>query len=191
MDVDNEQFQAIYSTYQPKLLNYLIHLVGETEAEDLAQEVFIKVGQALPGFRGDSTLSTWLYRIATHAALDSLRSPSFQRMVQTDPTEDKSDGLDNCETGNADKTTSIERQCIKKEMGECIFRYIRGLAEHYQVVLVLSDLEELSNQEIADILGVSLATVKIRLHRARAMLREQLETHCEYYWLSELGWSAS
>ena len=68
------EFPQIYTAYWPKIARYLARLVGEDEAEDLTQEVFIKVSQALPGFRGESSVSTWLYRIATNAAYDRLRS---------------------------------------------------------------------------------------------------------------------
>ena len=82
MDGSELEFQKIYDAFQPKIVRYLARLVGEGEAEDLTQEVFFKVNQALENFRGESKLSTWLYRIATNAALDRLRSPSFQRVAQ-------------------------------------------------------------------------------------------------------------
>src|SRR5574342_1048299 len=76
------EFPKIYAGFQQKILRYLTRLVGEADAEDLAQEVLIKVSEALPNFRGESQLSTWIYRIATNTALDRLRSPSYQRIVQ-------------------------------------------------------------------------------------------------------------
>jgi RNA polymerase sigma-70 factor (ECF subfamily) len=91
MDDSELEFQKIYDAFQPKILRYLIRLVGENEAEDVTQEIFVKVSQALENFRGESKLSTWLYRIATHAALDRLRSPSFQRIVQKKLSDDSSE----------------------------------------------------------------------------------------------------
>ena len=82
MSNDESEFQKIYDSFRPKILRYLTRLVSEYEAEDLTQEVFVKINQALKTFRGESQLSTWIYRIATNVALDRLRSPSFQRMVQ-------------------------------------------------------------------------------------------------------------
>jgi len=76
------KLEEIYDTFKPKILRYLKRLVGEHEAEDLTQEVFTKIGEALKDFRGDSQISTWIYRIATNAALDRLRSSSFQQMTQ-------------------------------------------------------------------------------------------------------------
>jgi RNA polymerase sigma-70 factor (ECF subfamily) len=145
--------------------------------------VFIKVSQALPGFRGESSLSTWLYRIATNAALDRLRSPAFQKQGADHPIRQGWHAA--C---MPEHKPPIEQQFVKHEMGDCILSYLARLPEIYRSVLVLSDMEELTNKEIADILDVPLSTVKIRLHRARASLREELETHCEYYWVSELSW---
>lgn len=166
----------------------MMRLVGEGEAEDLAQEVFLKAKHALPGFRGESSLSTWLYRIATNAALDRLRSTAFQNQQVNYPIEEMGDGWNVCLT---EYKPPVEQQYVKHEMGACIAGYLARLPDIYRQVLVLSDMEQLSNKEIAEILGVTLGTVKIRLHRARACLREELETHCEYYWVSELSWRAA
>jgi RNA polymerase sigma-70 factor (ECF subfamily) len=188
-------FQKIYEDFYPKILRYMTRMVGEGEAEDLTQEVFIKAGVALPSFRGDSSLSTWIYRIATHCAFDRLRSTSFRRMsskkTYDDPFEEVVEEIGECDPWTGDKTPLAEQQFVKKEMSECILRFVDQLPESYRTVVLLSDLEELSNKEIAEIMGVSLETVKIRLHRARARLRDQFETHCEYYWVSELSWQAA
>lgn len=81
MDNLELEFQKIHETFRPKIHRYLTRLLGELEAEDLTQEVFVRVSRALPTFRGESQLSTWLYRIATNAAIDRLRSPSFQQLA--------------------------------------------------------------------------------------------------------------
>ncbi|MFQ5864039.1 MAG: sigma-70 family RNA polymerase sigma factor [bacterium] len=181
----SENIQTIYDKYQPKIRRYLTRLVGEHEAEDLAQEVFMKISQSLQNFRGDAQLSTWIYRIATNTALDRLRSPSFQQRVQKrlsnnsivkspKEIEDK-----NVWTGQ--RTLSVEQQIVQKEMNVCIRAFVEKLPENYRTVVVLRELEGLKNREIADILGISLDTVKIRLHRARARLKRELESHCSLY----------
>jgi len=180
-------FQEVYEDFQPKILRYLARLVGEAEAEDLTQETFVKVHQGLENFRGESQLSTWIYRIATNTALDRLRSPSFQRVAQSSLSEN----LD--ETRIADKVICteekkplMEQQLIREEMNECIRGYIEKLPENFRTALVLSEWEGLKNHEIAEILDVSLDTVKIRLHRAKSKLKEELEIHCEFYWVEEM-----
>lgn len=179
------EFREIHDTFRPKIHRYLTRLVGEHEAEDLTQEVFAKVSQALKTFRGESQLSSWIFRIATNAALDRLRSPSFRRMVQKRPAND-SIAVGEIEPEEKDvwtgeETPSLETSLIRKEMNKCIRNFVDNLPADYRTVVALSELQGLTNNEIAEILGVSLHAVKMRLHRARAMLRRELEMHCSFY----------
>jgi RNA polymerase sigma-70 factor (ECF subfamily) len=122
MNTQALEFQKVYEDFQPKILRYLARLVGESEAEDLAQETFVKVHQGLEKFRGESQLSTWIYRIATNTALDKLRSPSFQRVVETSVLGDldETDMADKVVWGE-EKKPLIEKQLIREEMNECIW----------------------------------------------------------------------
>ncbi|HEX3035325.1 MAG TPA: sigma-70 family RNA polymerase sigma factor [Thermodesulfobacteriota bacterium] len=178
-------FQNIYDTFQPKIHRYLTRLVGEYEAEDLTQEVFVKISQRLKSFRGESQLSTWVYRIATNAALDKVRSPSFQQMVQKRSLSNSiAEGeieIEDKVVWTGEKITSVDQQLIRKEMNDCIRNFIEKLPENHKTILVLSELEGLQAREIAEILQISLDTVKIRLHRAKAKLKKELETHCSFY----------
>lgn len=178
-------FRKIHDDYWPKILRYLARLVGEQEAEDLTQEVFIRINDAIKSFRGESQLSTWIYRIATNAAVDRLRSPSFQRtahrgvsVVSIAESEITRGGVD---TWRAGETPSVETSVIRTEMNECIRGFIENLPAEYRTVLVLSELEGLKNSDIAEIVGVTLDTVKIRLHRARVKLKKELEANCSFY----------
>jgi len=188
--MNNLEFPRIYEAFQPKILRYLTRLVGDAEAEDLTQEVLIKVNEALPGFRGESQLSTWIYRIATNAALDRLRSPSFKGVKLFSLSEDKTGGDQAVGDDRAvlarEKKPLVEKQLVREEMNECIRGHIEKLPEDYRAVLLLSEYEGLKNNEIAKILGVTLDTVKIRLHRARAKLKVVLETNCEIDWIEEI-----
>lgn len=187
MDEYEDTFQKIYTNYQPVILRYLTRLVGEGEAEDLSQEVFVRVNRGLGSFRGEAQLSTWVYRIATNAALDRLRSSTFQRDARNKPFEDSEEPAvqESGEPGfgTVDKSLPVEIQHVRKEMNDCIREFIERLPEIYRTALVLSDLEGFQNKEVAEILGISLAAVKIRLHRAREKLKDELSTHCESYWL--------
>jgi RNA polymerase sigma-70 factor, ECF subfamily len=183
------EFQKIHDTFRPKIYRYLLRMVGEHEAEDLTQEVFLKVNQALGNFKGESKLSTWLYRIATNAAIDRLRTPSFQQAIKE---QISNESYDDNEGGNAEKSALtgeknplVEQDLVRLEMNQCIRDFIEKLPETYRTVLVLGELEGLGNKEIADILGISLGTVKIRIHRAREKLRKELEQHCDSYWIIE------
>jgi RNA polymerase sigma-70 factor (ECF subfamily) len=162
----------------------LTRLIGEADAEDLTQEVLIKVSDALPNFRGESQLSTWIYRIATNAALDRLRSPSYKRVIQDCSVSDVAE-IDDRKALTGEKTPLVEPQIFRKEMNECVQGYIQKLPENYRVVLVLSEFEGLKDNEIAEALEISLSTAKIRLHRAKEKLKEELSTNCDSYWVEE------
>ncbi len=164
-------FEDVYAEFHPRIRRYLDRLLGASEAEDATQEVFVKVSQALARFRGESSVSTWVYRIATNVAYDRLRSPSFHR---TD--EVSVDG----EPPAQDASPGIERQLVRREMNDCVDRFIDRLPANYRSAVILSE-EGLTNQEIASALGLTVATVKIRLHRARSRLKTELGDGCNFY----------
>jgi RNA polymerase sigma-70 factor (ECF subfamily) len=168
------EFQRIHDSFRPRVLRYLTRLVGERDAEDLAQTVMLRVSGGLSQFRHDSSLSTWIYRIATNAAMDKLRSPVREQALEDDSDPDEGDvPLDA-------RTPSVEAIAIRTEMSACIREFIDHLPERYRTVMVLSEMEGFKNAEIAAILGVSLDTVKIRLHRAREKLRDDLQEGCSF-----------
>jgi RNA polymerase sigma-70 factor (ECF subfamily) len=176
------RFQAVFDEFQPKILRYVSNLVGESDAEDVTQEIFIKVSRALADFRGESKLSTWLYRIATNVAIDRMRSPGYQNKMST-IAEEGVDDLDDRNIWTGEKIPVLEWQIVRKELADCLQEYIRKLPENYRIILALSEFEGLSNQEVADILGVTIGAVKIRLHRARERLKKELITNCPPYWV--------
>jgi RNA polymerase sigma-70 factor (ECF subfamily) len=176
------RFQAVFDEFQPKILRYVSNLVGESDAEDVTQEIFIKVSRALADFRGESKLSTWLYRIATNVAIDRMRSPVYQNKTST-IAEEGVDDLDDRNIWTGEKIPILEWQVVRRELADCLQEYIRKLPENYRIILTLSEFEGLSNQEVADILGVTIGTVKIRLHRARERLKKDLIVNCPPYWV--------
>lgn len=187
MSANELDFPSIYDAYQPKIFRYLSRFIGESEAEDLTQETFVKVHQSLESFQGASKLSTWIYRIATNTALDKMRRPSFQRVEQVSITNEVEEAKISNGIGFPDgRRPPIEKELIRDEMNDCIRGYIEKLPEDYRAVLVLSEYEGLKNSEIASILEISLDTVKIRLHRAKAKLKAELEAHCDLYWIEEM-----
>ena len=165
-------FPQVYGEFHPKIQRYLTRLLGTNEADDATQEVFAKISQALPQFRGESSLPTWIYRIATNTAYDRLRSPSFHRAGEV-PLESAAPVHD--------PSTGVDQTLVRREMNECIDEYVARLPASYRSAVILSEHEGLTNQEIADTLGVSLETVKIRLHRGRARLRQDLGAGCSFY----------
>jgi RNA polymerase sigma-70 factor (ECF subfamily) len=183
MKKDELKFNEIYGEFHEKVARYLERMVGKDESEDLTQEVFIKIDKGLKEFKGKSTLSTWIYRISTNTALDRIRSRSFQKKTQKVTLNKSSNELGNEEDNTLIDETSLsaEREAISNEMNECIREFVDKLPLDYRVVIILSEMKELKNQEIADILGISLDATKIRLHRARAKLKEIFEEGCDFY----------
>jgi RNA polymerase sigma-70 factor (ECF subfamily) len=179
------EFQEIFNEYQPKILKYLTRITNNYEAEDLTQEVFIKVESGLKNFRGDSKLSTWIYRIATNTAIDRMRNPSFKNKVNEvaayESTQENDPEIEDKDQFSGEKIESTDQQYVRKEMNSCIRNFIENLPEDYRAVVILSELEGFKNKEIAEVLHISLDTVKIRLHRARAQLRKKLESNCNMY----------
>ncbi len=168
------RFQDIYETYRTRIVRYLTRLVGEAEAEDLTQEVFVKVSHGLQGFRGESQLLTWIYRIATNTALDRLRSPSLLTIEAEQEVEAGS-----LLTGQ--RSLTVEQQAIRNEMSSCVRQVIDRLPETYRTAIVLGDIEGFKDGEVAEILGLSLPAAKITLHRARTRLRKALSDCCVFY----------
>jgi RNA polymerase sigma-70 factor (ECF subfamily) len=173
-------FNEVYKEFQPKILHYLSRLIGPSEAEDTVQEVFEKVNRGLDGFKGQSKLSTWIYRIATNTALDKLRSSSFKHSSKQTLVEETAGTKDkNAWTGQTE--TPMDQKAIRKEMSECVKEYIDRLPPDYSTVLVLSEIEGFKNKEIAEILQLSLENIKVRLHRARVGLKKELNDGCDFY----------
>jgi RNA polymerase sigma-70 factor (ECF subfamily) len=182
MTDEDRNFQRIFTKYYPMIIVYLRRLVGEGDAEDVAQEVFVKVNRGLGDFRGESRLSTWIYRIAANAAIDHLRKPSFRhvRHITNRPVDDDVLGGE-IDLLQEDSELALDTLLIRKDMNECIRSIVDALPEDYRTVLVLSDLEGMTNAEICEVLGLTLDTVKIRLHRARMRLRKEFDAQCQFY----------
>ena len=175
------EFIKVYNEYYSKIIQYLSRIVGPNDAEDLAQEIFNKISRNLGGFKEKSKLSTWIYRIATNGAIDRLRSASFRQASVNIPLNEITElGIEN--DGRPSGASAADQVVIQKEMSECVTEFIDKLPLNYRIVLILSEIKGLSNQEIADILEISIENVKIRLHRARAKLKAALKDGCDFYY---------
>lgn len=182
MSKATRDFLSIYDEFYPRILRYLTQMAGESEAEDLTQEVFVKVSEALEGFRGESQLSTWIYRIATHVAMDRYRRTAGTKGQQNTLTiDDIASSEENRDLWTGEAVATSEEQVIRNEMNGCIREMVNTLPDAYRAVLVLSDIEKLKDSEIASILGLTLQATKIRLHRARTKLKETLSSSCVFY----------
>lgn len=167
------EFDSILRNVRPQLLRYIERLVGSADADDVVQVVLSKAFSALPEFRGESSPRTWLFRIATHAAYD------WRRARRPQQSSEEPDG--DVEGTELEQTAGQERQLLREEMSRCVHEVLQRLPENYQTVLALSDCEELSDREVAEVLGVTVGSAKIRLHRARVQLKAELERTCSFY----------
>jgi RNA polymerase sigma-70 factor (ECF subfamily) len=180
--VSDQNFNDIFGKYHPRILRYLTRIVGPDDAQDLAQVVFDKVSRGLSRFQGRSSLSTWIYRIATNTAIDRSRSAASKYEKEHSSFEDDS-SHESSDTLVAPASPVTDQIVIRKEMSDCVNEFIDNLPADYKTVIVLSDLEGMANKEIAEILGITLENVKIRLHRARVRLKKALQDGCDFYLL--------
>jgi len=173
---DSGAFAAIVERYQHRVYNIAFRMTGDREDSlDLAQESFIRVFRALHGFKGDSSLSTWIYRIANNVVVDELRKRQRRpKVVQsTDAVLSHEDGEHTFELSSPLEDTP-EQVVLRKEKRQEIQLALLQLSAEHRAVLVMRDVEGLSYEEIAEIFMLNVGTVKSRLNRARLALREKL-----------------
>ncbi len=175
--------EEIVRVYGPKVYNLARRILGsETDAEDVTQDVLLKVIESLHQFRGEAALGTWLHRITVNAALAYRKKRA--RQEETESTAHKEPLEEFPEQSGHGKRPSLgagrpEGDVLSHEAQQLIEKAIAELPENYRVVYVLADVEGLSNAEIADILELNIPAVKSRLHRARLMMRQKLQPYFE------------
>lgn len=170
-------FDNVFSEYERPIYSYLLRMTNnEAEADDLTQETFVRVHRGLPAFRGESGLSTWIYRIATNVSFDHFRRRTTQQAKTAVPLEEATPNVEWVD----EAPSSPEQLAAQSEMSACVDGFVNRLPPAYRTVLVLHDMQGLKNREIAEVLDCSLDNVKIRLHRARKKLREALDTGCDF-----------
>ncbi len=170
--------ESIHQEYGERIRRYLERLVGTTDAEDLAQDVFEKAQRAIGRFRGDSRVLTWLYRIATNAAIDRLRTAG--RNVDVERPDDETSPSDAAVSTEAAHGRSLDSEVDRTRMRACILDVVEQLHTNQRAAILLGELRGFSDRELADALGVSLGAAKIRLHRARRALKTALERACTF-----------
>ncbi len=165
------EFWDIYDQYYVKVRRFILGLVrDESMADDLIQETFLRVQQNSAALRDPSKLSSWIFRIAHNLCLDH-----FRQMKPTVPEEAIDEELTSDTRG-----LSTEEEVGQHEMGKCVQAQVSLLPVPLRTVLLLSDIMEFSQQEIADTLGITVENVKVRLHRARKRLKTILEEKCAF-----------
>ena len=174
---DRAEFARLVETYSPAIYRLAIKMLENTQdAEDILQETFIKAFRHLNTFDGRSSLSTWLYRIATNEALMALRRRKVNLVSLDEPDETLEQEQEPLQI--VDWCCMPEEELMSAEARQYLDRAIDELSPNLRVVFILRDMEGLSTQEVGEVLSLSETAVKTRLSRARLRLRELLS---EYY----------
>ncbi len=178
-------FREVYDAYHGRVRNFAAKLIGRDRADDVAQETFIRIAKHLDSLKDREKLTSWIYSITLNVVRDTVRS-GVARGEATgrsggfrEAPEEPDDALSRIPDR---ESRTAEEKAIKKEMVECYLNYVEQLPLNYYEVYALSEFEGLPNEDIAKRLSISLHTVKIRLHRARAKLYEELRRNCKCYY---------
>ena len=164
---DQAAFGELVRAYQKRVYALTVRMCPTPElAEEAAQEAFLSAWQGLPFFRGDAAFSTWLYRLASNACVDLLRK---ERRHQGPSLDDEAVGME-----IPDPAPTPEKAAEGKELRQQIEDGLRALSPEHREVLLLREIQQLSYDEIADVLSLDLGTVKSRISRGRRQLREFL-----------------
>jgi RNA polymerase sigma-70 factor (ECF subfamily) len=167
--MDDETFSEIVQQYTDYVYNIAYRMLNNSgDADDVVQDAFLSAYRARDRFRGDAQVTTWLYRIVVNAALQKIRKERKpQRMAQA--TVDDIDVVD--------WSPGPESQTLNAELREKLDAAIGDLPEDLRVAVVLRDVEQLSTDEAAEVVGISIPAFKARLHRGRVALREHLNAY--------------
>lgn len=168
LDGDVNAYEALVKEYEKNVYNLALRMTGNSEdAADMAQEAFIKAYNSLTAFRGDSKFSVWLYRIVSNVCLDFLRSRSRKQTVSLSTENDDGEEV---ELDIADETHSPEQLLDRSLARDAVRRGLAALPPDHREILLLREIQGLSYEEIADVLGLEAGTVKSRIFRARKKL---------------------
>lgn len=172
---DEAAFAEIVSRYKGPLINFIYRMLDDyDEAVDLTQEAFVRVYFAIERYHSDYAFSTYIYRIASNLAISEIRKRkrrklfSLTGLFQADPDSEE-------QYQPPDSAPGPDEETVTGELRESIARAISSLPDKYKAPIVLREIEELSYEEIAEILGLGLGTTKSRISRGRAILRQKLE----------------
>lgn len=168
LDGDRSAFNQLVVKYRNRVMGLAVRMLGDrAEAEDVAQDIFVKIYRSLDGFQGAALFSTWLYRVAANSCINHRRKIRLRRSVSVD--------VDEVEMSQPDAPSNPHDLLEEKQLKLLVEQAIRVLPEEQRIVLILRDIEGLTYEEIAETLDLELGTVRSRLHRARMALQGKLK----------------
>lgn len=170
-----EAFAYLLAVYQNPVYNLVAHIAESgRDAPDVLQDVFLKVFKGIRSFNGDSSLKTWIYRIAVHEASNHRRSWLRRKLREAFSLDDDRRHSEGFLARSAERPETPYEVAEQAERQAMVRRALASLAQPYRTVVVLREIEDFSYQEIAELLGVSEGTVKSRLMRGRELLKRKL-----------------
>jgi RNA polymerase sigma-70 factor (ECF subfamily) len=178
-DIDDNpvSYEEIYRDYYERIVSFFSRSVGASSAEDLAQDVFVKVHRSLDTFERRSSVYTWIYRIAVNALIDHLRKIKNEKKII------KCDLADRTLFYRSDSNYLTEEfKIVQNEMHECICSYIKMLPDRYKTAVILHEYEGMGIREIAESMDIKPDSARVLLKRARKKLRELLNNACDFYY---------
>lgn len=182
---NNEAFTEIVARYTEKVHNLALRVTrSQEDAEEILQDVFITVYNKIDKFEGKSAFSSWLYRITINTAFMKLRKNKRHIASSLDESQENGKDIDVTPEQINNDSHSVQHE-LRAELEKAITR----LPEEYKNIFILRDIDGLSNQEVSEVIGLSVPAVKSRLHRARLMLRKKLQHYYEDYYTTEIFYS--
>ena len=179
-------FDSLYRTHYSEVRRFVFRFVQDvTLADELTQDAFVKAFEGWESFRGDAPERIWLLRIARNVCLDYLRSPRARTRrtasLEQANEEGREPGSGSAVIAGQESPLGVEEAARQAQMTDCVQQFVLSLPETLRTPLILHDVEGLTNVEIAEVLGCSLEAAKMRLHRARARLRQMMEERCDLF----------
>ena len=170
-DGDENSFETLLRKYERFVSTCVYPIIGSADdTADVCQEVFLKVYRSLSSFKGESSFSTWLYRVAKNCAYDFVRKKKGEN-VSLDETDEDGKGL---ELPDTDEKNYPEQTALKNERKQLLWTAVSRLSDEHREIIVLRDINDYTYEQIAQMTGLEPGTVKSRLFRAREALKKQL-----------------
>ncbi len=162
----------IYDQYYLRVRKFILHTVrNDWVADDLVQETFVRINNNLEDLRDADKLQAWIFRIAHNVCQDYFRHQGKSANLGLEEVSEET---------VPSKAPTTQKELEQGQMRKCVFGLVSRLPESLRSVIILSDISEFNQREIAEILGITVENVKIRLHRARKRLKALLEEHCVF-----------
>jgi RNA polymerase sigma-70 factor, ECF subfamily len=173
---DDQAFRQLIERYQRRIYQLALGMTKDPDdAMDIAQETFVRVHKYLPSFKGDSSFFTWTYRIATNLCLDAARKKGRGERIDVDEGDEAE--IEAAMDPPSHALAGPARQALNQELKEKMDEALQGLSENHRAILLLREVEGLSYEELAKVLGIRKGTVMSRLFHARLKMQNKLREY--------------